>query len=122
MMSEEMNRLMADIEADAELKKKIEEEARLVAEGGEVSSDLEAMAKAAEKLGYAIKVADLERAMAANEKLDREELHLVSGGKHHWCTINDTCLLTFMHHDEEDRHDNCLKDYQCVFVFHHSDP
>ena len=91
--SEELLRLERDLNESAELKEKLEEELKRIAQEREADSDGEAMVKAAEALGYHITAEELERAAAEMEALDDEELDSVAGG--------------------EDMTNRCLKDYEC---------
>ena len=77
---EELKRFLADIQADRELYRKLEEIGRRMAEAGSDESNNELVAKAAAELGYSITAAELERAEAAAEVLDDNQLEAVSGG------------------------------------------
>ena len=85
---EELKRFLADIHADRELYRKVEEIGQRMVEAGSDESNNELVAKAAKELGYAFTVAELERATAATEELDDDQLEEVSGGA---CFKGFTC-------------------------------
>ncbi len=70
-----------DMEKDRELAEKIQKEFKAIGEAGDVTSDREAMIKAAKAFGYDLTVSDLEKFEAENRELDDEELKAVSGGE-----------------------------------------
>ena len=69
-----------DMRADRELYRKLEEIGRRMMIDGSKKSGNELMAKAAKELGYSVTAAELERAEAAAEVLDDNQLEAVSGG------------------------------------------
>lgn len=77
---EELKRFLADIQADRELYRKVEAIGRRMMIAGSKKSGNELMAKAAAELGYSVTAAELERAEAATEELDDDQLEAVSGG------------------------------------------
>ena len=137
--SEELLRLENDIAAQPELKEKLEAEMRRLAEEKAVSSDGEAMAKAAEALGYAVTAEELERAAAEMESLDDDELEDMGGGK--WdplmpdsptekqrrkcdAPIYRAQRATYrpeVSKDEFGKDGACLVDYHCTMTFKHND-
>ena len=97
---EELKRFQEDMKADRELYRKLEEIGRRMLKDGCKESGNELMAKAAKELGYSITAAELERAEAAAEELDDDQLDGVSGGftadesGKADCTQNFTCGQT----------------------------
>ena len=77
---EELKRFQEDMRADRELYRKLEEIGRRMMIDGSKKSGNELMAKAAKELGYSVTAAELERAEAAAEELDDNQLEAVSGG------------------------------------------
>ena len=77
---EELKRFQEDMRADRELYRKLEEIGRRMMIDGSKKSGNELMAKAAKELGYSVTAAELERAEAAAEELDDNQLEGVSGG------------------------------------------
>ena len=77
---EELKRFQEDMKADRELYRKLEEIGRRMLKEGSKESGNELMAKAAKELGYSVTAAELERAEAAAEVLDDNQLEAVSGG------------------------------------------
>ena len=93
----ELKRFENDLKASDELKGKLEEALKHIADEGKAQSDGEAMVQAAKELGYNISITALEQAKAAAQDLDAEALQQVSGGTS----------------------DMCLKDYQCIYLYKH---
>ena len=77
---EELKRFQADMTTDRALYRKLEEIGRRMLKEGSTESGCELMAKAAKELGYSVTAAELERAEAAAEVLDDNQLEAVSGG------------------------------------------
>ena len=119
-MSEELKRLKNDLSTNAELRKKMEETAKRIAESGEAKSDGEILVKAAAELGYAVKIADFERAMADDEELDPEELKQSAGGVSQ-CFTDYNCYNIVNHSDnpnpELKRKSACFSEYVCLWIF-----
>ena len=77
---EELKRFQADMTTDRALYRKLEEIGRRMLKEGSTEIGCELMAKAAKELGYSVTAAELERAEAAAEVLDDNQLEAVSGG------------------------------------------
>ena len=77
---EELKRFQADMTTDRALYRKLEEIGRRMLKDGSTESGCELMAKAAKEMGYSVTAAELERAEAAAEVLDDNQLEAVSGG------------------------------------------
>ena len=77
---EELKRFQADMTTDRALYRKLEEIGRRMLKEGSTESGCELMAKAAKEMGYSVTAAELERAEAAAEVLDDNQLEAVSGG------------------------------------------
>ncbi|MGN0693046.1 MAG: Nif11-like leader peptide family RiPP precursor [Oscillospiraceae bacterium] len=75
----ELTRMEEALRSDEELRKKLEEACRRIAEAGEAKNDGEIMMKAAAELGFSITIEDLERAKAASEELSDDEMDKVAG-------------------------------------------
>ena len=91
----ELKRFLADIRADRELFQKVEEIGRRMVEAGSDESNNELVAKAAAELGYSITAAELERAEAAAEELDDDQLEEVSGGSDARCDHGYDCSRSY---------------------------
>jgi hypothetical protein len=75
----ELERLEKDLKENEELRKSWNDALVKGAESGAKSKN-EAIAEAAQKLGYSLTVADLEKALAEEQPLSEESLTQVSGG------------------------------------------
>lgn len=112
------------LKADEALRQKFEEALKNVTG---VSSDGEALQKAAAELGYEISLEELEQAWVAAQELDETELASVAGGgpaennwRDDWCALNWFCY-TLAHHEEVvgEHYEACWSDYYCSIVYHH---
>ena len=123
--SEEMLRMERDMNEQPELKEKLDAEFKRIAEAGEAQCDGEVMVKAAAVLGYSITLEELERATAAVQELDTDEMIAVAGGvfgndgadeKGHeiWCLSAWHCYATTMHTKTQDKRVACWKDFICM--------
>ena len=92
---EELKRFLADIQADRALYLKVEDLGRRMVEAGSDESNSELVANAAAELGYSITAAELERATAAAEELDDDQLEEVSGGEQGRCSHGFYCSRTY---------------------------
>ena len=131
----EMKRLEADLEASEELRAKLQETARKIADSGEATSDGDALAKAAAELGYEISVGDIEKIVAEAQELDDEELAAITGGNlingdvtlldgpldndmnSAWCLAAWHCYTAFLHTEGGTKDEKCWSSYECVYVF-----
>lgn len=101
-MSKELQRFLEDMKADRELYRKLEEIGRRMMIAGSKESGNELMAKAAAELGYSVTAAELERAEAAAEEVDDNQLEGVCGGANNDsgsgcltdCKVNFACTST----------------------------
>ena len=92
---EELKRFQEDMKADRELYRKLEEIGRRMLKEGSKESGNELMAKAAKELGYSVTAAELERAEAAAEELDDDQLEEVSGGSDARCDHGYDCSRSY---------------------------
>ena len=114
---EELKRFLADIQADRELYRKVEEIGRRMVEAGSKKSGNELMAKAAAELGYSITAAELERAEAAAEEVDDNQLEGVCGGANNDsgsgcltdCTVNFACTTTINKPNSAGYYEQCRR-------------
>lgn len=114
---EELKRFLADIQADRELYRKVEEIGRRMMIAGSKKSGNELMAKAAAELGYSVTAAELERAEAAAEELDDNQLEGVSGGANNDsgsgcltdCTVNFACTATVNKPNSDGYYEQCRR-------------
>ena len=110
---EELKRFQEDMRADRELYRKLEEIGRRMLKDGSKESGNELMAKAAKELGYSITAAELERAEAAAEELDDDQLDGVSGGfdESTWtdCTLNFACSNNVNKKDYDGYYHQCRR-------------
>ena len=116
-MIENVRKFEADLRGNEELQKKLYEELVKIAKEKSAESDAEAMAKAAQALGYDFTVADMEKAHAEARELDPEEIEQAAGG---WCFADYDCYTSWNHDSPDQPGSACLKDYDCVSVYHNS--
>ena len=117
----ELKRFEDDLNSNEELRKKLEDAVKRLADEGKAQNDGEVMAAAAKELGYDISIALLEQAMADAEKLDADELDAVTGGAKkgdEWCVMDYSCFVP-LNHDREGHNNACFADYQCFSIYHH---
>ena len=79
-MTENVREFEKALREREELRKKFEAEFKRIAEEKSAESDAEAIAKAAQALGYDFTVADMEKAQAEIQELDPEEMGKAAGG------------------------------------------
>ena len=94
--SNELLRMERDLNANPELREKLDEEIRRIAGTGEVQSVAEITVKAAAALGYAVAAGELERAAADLEKLSDDELDAAAGGLFDDCSSVFVCSEHFL--------------------------
>ena len=116
-MIENVRKFEADLRGNEELQKKLYEELVKIAKEKNAESDAEAMAKAAQTLGYDFTVADMEKAHAEARELDPEEIEQAAGG---WCFADYDCYTAWNHDSPDQPGSACLKDYDCVSAYHNS--
>lgn len=116
-MIENVRKFEKDLRGNEELQKKLFMELAKIAKEKSVESDAEAMAKAAQTLGYDFTVADMEKAHAETQELDPEEMEHAAGG---WCFADYDCYTAWNHDSPDQPGSACLKDYDCVSVYHNS--
>ena len=116
-MIENVRKFEADLRGNEELQEKLYEELVKIAKEKSAESDAEAMAKAAQTLGYDFTVADMEKAHAETQELDPEEMEQAAGG---WCFADYDCYTAWNHDSPDQPGSACLKDYDCVSVYHNS--
>ena len=86
--SGELLRMERDLNAQPELRERLDAEIKRIADAGEAACDGEAVVRAAASLGYTVTVEELERAAADLEKLSDDELDASGGG-----LFNDCCQV-----------------------------
>ena len=116
-MIENVRKFEKDLRGNEELQKKLFMELAKIAKEKSVESDAEAMAKAAQTLGYDFTVADMEKAHAETQELDPEEMEHAAGG---WCFADYDCYTAWNHDSPDQPGSACLKDYDCVSAYHNS--
>ena len=112
---------------DEALRNTYEIECKRIAEAKEAANDAEVMVKAADKLGFELSLAELEREMADKEALNDDELENISGGDtildvdehghNNWCITLWHCFMYSMHTESERTGNACLSNYRCVLVY-----
>lgn len=124
-MNDHLKKLEAALRENRELAEKFEAELKRINEEKLAANEREAFAKAANTLGFELTAADLEKAAAAAQQLDPEELDKVSGGggeapDDDWCLFDYSCYTAYHHpkHKEGDL-EPCWSDYGCITVKHH---
>ena len=81
-MTENVRTFEKALRESGELRRRLAQELKKIAEEKSAESDAEAMAKAAQALGYDFTVADMEKANAEAQELAPEEMEQAAGG---WC-------------------------------------
>ena len=116
-MTENVRKFEKDMRGNEELRKKLFEELKKIAEEKSAESDAEAMAKAAQALGYDFTVADMEKANAETQELDPEEMEQAAGG---WCFADYDCYSAWTHDTPDQQGSACFSDYECITLYHES--
>ena len=116
-MTENVRKFEADLRGNEELRKKLSVELAKIAKEKSVESDAEAMAKAAQALGYDFTVADMEKANAEAQELAPEEMEQAAGG---WCFADYDCYTAWNHDSPDQQGSACFSDYGCITLFHDS--
>ena len=121
-MTENVREFEKALREREELRKKFEAEFKRIAEEKSAESDAEAIAKAAQALGYDFTVADMEKAQAEIQELDPEEMGKAAGGwtEGSWCFADYACYTAWNHDSPDQPGSACLKDYDCISVYHNS--
>ncbi|MGN0693044.1 MAG: hypothetical protein ACI4K7_11900 [Oscillospiraceae bacterium] len=129
----ELNRLEEALRNDEELRKKLDEACKRIAESGEAKSDGEVMVKAAAELGFSITIEALERAKAAAEELNEDALDMVAGGGYvrsdklgednrghsNWCLTLWHCDVITLHTETTTHEESCFTNYICDTINNH---
>ena len=131
----ELTRMEDALRSDEELRKKLEEACKTIAESGEAKNDGEVMVKAAAELGFSITIEELERAFASAEELSEEELNNVAGGfddcsssdigeddkgHNNWCLTAWHCATVTLHTKTTTHAEACWSNNLCVLVYPHT--
>ena len=116
-MTENVRKFEKDLRGSKELQKKLVEELKKITEEKSAESDAEAMAKAAQALGYDFTVADMEKANAETQELDVEEMEQAAGGV---CFADYDCYTAWNHDSPDQQGAACFSDYDCITLFHNS--
>ena len=116
-MTDNVRKFEKDLRGSKELQKKLVEELKKITEEKSAESDAEAMAKAAQALGYDFTVADMEKANAETQELDVEEMEQAAGG---WCFADYDCYTAWNHDTPDQKGTACFSDYECMTVYHES--
>ncbi|MDD6050147.1 MAG: hypothetical protein PUC00_02570 [Clostridiales bacterium] len=113
-MSKELQRFLEDVKADRNLYRKAEVIGRRMLKEGSKDSSNELLSKAVAELGYSITAAELERAEAAAEEVDDNQLEGVSGGdglpandQFESCNLSLVCKQHLELPDEYGNYDVC---------------
>lgn len=99
------------------LQHRLAQELKKIAEEKSAESDAEAMAKAAQALGYDFTVADMEKANAEAQELALEKMEHAAGG---WCFADYDCYTAWYHDSPDQQGSACFSDYGCITLFHDS--
>ena len=116
-MTENVRKFEKDLRGSKELQKKLVEELKKITEEKSAESDAEAMAKAAQALGYDFTVADMEKANAETQELDPGEMEQAAGG---WCFADYDCYTAWNHDTPDQKGTACFSDYECMTAYHES--
>ena len=116
-MTENVRKFEKALRESGELQRRLVEELKKIAGERSASNDAEAMAKAAQALGYDFTVADMEKAHAETQELDSEEMEQAAGG---WCFADYDCYTAWNHDSPDQPGSACFSDYDCITLFHDS--
>ena len=116
-MTGNVRKFEKDLQGDEELQKKLFEELAKITKEKSAESDAEAMAKAAQALGYDFTVADMEKANAESQELAPEEMEQAAGG---WCFADYDCYTAWNHDTPDQEGSACFSDYECLTAYHES--
>ncbi|MBR6186779.1 MAG: hypothetical protein IKQ41_11030 [Clostridia bacterium] len=116
-MTENVRNFEKDLRGSKELQKKLVEELKKITEEKSAEGDAEAMAKAAQALGYDFTVADMEKANAEAQELDVEEMEQAAGGV---CFADYDCYTAWNHDTPDQKGTACFSDYECMTAYHES--
>ena len=93
-MTENVRKFEKALRESWELQRRLVEELKKIAGERSASNDAEAMAKAAQALGYDFTVADMEKAHAETQELDPGEMEQAADG---WCFADYDCYTAWNH-------------------------
>ena len=116
-MTENVRKFEKALRESGELQRRLVEELKKIAGERSASNDAEAMAKAAQALGYDFTVADMEKAHAETQELDPGEMEQAAGG---WCFADYDCYTAWNHDSPDQPGSACFSDYDCITLFHDS--
>ena len=116
-MTENVRKFEKVLRESGELRRRLAEELKKIAEEKSAESDAEAMAKAAQALGYDFTVADMEKANAEAQELAPEEMEQAAGG---WCFADYDCYTAWNHDTPDQKGTACFSDYECMTAYHES--
>ena len=116
-MTENVRTFEKALRESEELQHRLAQELKKIAEEKSAESDAEAMAKAAQALGYDFTVADMEKAHAETQELDPGEMEQAAGG---WCFADYDCYTAWNHDSPDQQGSACFSDYGCITLFHDS--
>jgi len=116
-MTENVRTFEKALRESEELQHRLAQELKKIAEERSASNDAEAMAKAAQALGYDFTVADMEKANAEAQELAPEEMEQAAGG---WCFADYDCYTAWNHDSPDQQGSACFSDYGCITLFHDS--
>ncbi len=129
-MNEEFRRFEEDLKKDPELRKKYDEAIQNL-DISQLKSDGEIIARAASQLGYDISVAELERAHAAMQEVDPDEMEHITGGADNplykpmegdLCLVDYNCIGCYQkrHIDGDNHNEWCYASWHCYTAFMHT--
>ncbi len=116
-MTENVRKFEKALRESWELQRRLVEELKKIAGERSASNDAEAMAKAAQALGYDFTVADMEKANAETQELDVEEMEQAAGGV---CFADYDCYTAWNHDTPDQKGTACFSDYECMTAYHES--
>ena len=116
-MTENVRTFEKALRESEELQHRLAQELKKIAEEKSAESDAEAMAKAAQALGYDFTVADMEKANAEAQELAPEEMEQAAGG---WCFADYDCYTAWNHDTPDQKGTACFSDYECMTAYHES--
>ena len=117
-MTENVREFEKALREREELRKKFEAEFKRIAEEKSAESDAEAIAKAAQALGYDTTVADIEKAQAEIQELDPEEMGKAAGGwtEGSWCFADYACYTAWNHDSPDEEGFACFTNHNCLIL------
>ena len=112
-MFENVKKFEQALRENKELAEQFAGELKRITEERSAGNDAEAMAKAAQALGFDLTAADFEKASAETQEIDPEELQQTAGG---FCWGDYDCYTIYHHDTPDDDKTACLFNHSCIII------